>query len=98
MEAPVATCNKACSFCCHITAEEISAKNDADMRRDALRLSGLIAVMLVAAHIYYAPMHVDLQINELEFIVAVAPWVGAGLAKLINVSGFKLKGIGKKPK
>ena|ERR1700722_12413344 len=75
---------------CEVT-DIISARADASLRENALKLSSAITILVTAAQIYFSYIGKTLIIPDFIWVIILSPWVGIGSAKLIQAA-VKLAG------
>lgn len=78
-------CNDACPSCCPGTAEIIEAESNARLRDKALNVSGYLMALMMTAHIAFCYVGKTLPFPEILWAIILAPWFGAGGAKLVDL-------------
>jgi hypothetical protein len=68
-----------------IDLEIINAKAEIALRNRALTLSIGVTLMVLAAHIWFAYNSKSFVIPEIVYAIVLAPWLGAGTGKLLEV-------------
>jgi hypothetical protein len=77
---------------CEVT-DIISARADASLRENALKLSSAVTIIITIAQIYFSYIGKTLVIPDFIWVIILSPWVGIGSAKLIQAA---IKVAGKK--
>lgn len=75
-------CLNACPVCCDGSVAEINAKNEGELRKMALVLSSVVAVIVLSAHIWFAWTGKVFPIPDIAWALILAPWLGAAIGKL----------------
>ena len=68
-----------------IDIEIINVRAEIALRNRALTLSIGVTLMVLAAHIWFAYNGKAFAIPEIVYAIVLAPWLGAGTGKLVEV-------------